>query len=376
MVGGGLVINLLAQDMGASPFLLGMLGFSWGLSFAVGCPVVGRWADRHDRRILLLAGGSLFTATIWLYQWCQNPWHLFALNFLAGTACALFWPVFETLLHDASSASRTQERMGLFNIGWTCGVATGTAAGGFLKEWGTHPALNFLAVLSFLNLLYLAWRIRDLPSPTAPAEEPSPAPHQDVPAPRRIGYLYIAWIANFSLFFTGGATSQMFPKLARELAFPDGDIGLLLALITVAQGISFLILTRTTRWHYRMAPLLAFQALSVVGVGCLIAAHGPAGFAVGLVCIGLGRGMSYTASLYYALSAGSERGAQIGLHEMLIGAAFVLGPFLGGLAAQIQGHWLPLTVALRAPFELAAVVTLGGIGAEYWLWRKMLRQGR
>jgi MFS family permease len=188
-----------------------------------------------------------------------------------------------------------------------------------------------------------------------------------------VGFLYIAWVANFTLWFTGGAASQLFPKLARELAFADRTIGLLLSLITVAQGLCFLALGRSTRWHYRFRPLLLFQGVAVMGMGALMFTHHPAGFAGGLLLLGIGRGMSYSASLYYALVAGRERGVQTGIHEMLIGAAFVFGPFLGGVATQIQAHWSPLTVALRAPFALAAVVILGGIGVEYVLWRKMVQ---
>jgi hypothetical protein len=62
-----------------------------------------------------------------------------------------------------------------------------------------------------------------------------------------------------------------------------------------------------------------------------------------------------------------------GIHEMLIGAAYVLGPFLGGVATEVQSLWFPLTTALRAPFQLCAVVTIGGMAVEYFLWRRMVR---
>jgi MFS family permease len=372
ITGSGLVVNLLAQDLGASPFQLGLLGLAWGLSYAVGCMLAGRWADRHDRRGLLMAGGALFTATLWLYQGCSNPWQILALNFLNGLACALFWPVFETLLHDEADEENTRQRMGYFNLGWTCGIASGMASGGYLKEWGTHPALNLLAGLTLANLLYLAWRIRDLAGAAPSAEETSSARDDGTPSAWRVGFLYMAWVANFGLWFSGAAASQLFPKLARELSFADRTIGLLLSLVTVAQGLSFLALARTDRWHYRFGPLVIFQLVSVVGLGFLIGSRSWSGFAAGLGLLGIGRGMSYSASLYYALVASPERGLRTGIHEMLIGAAFVLGPFLGGGATAIQAHWLPLAVALRAPFELGATVLLGSLFVETLLWRRYI----
>lgn len=168
----------------------------------------------------------------------------------------------------------------------------------------------------------------------------------------------------------GAAASQLFPKLARELALADRTIGLLLSLVTVAQGGSFLALARTDRWHYRFRPLLMFQIVSMAGLGFLIASHHWSGFAVGMSLLGLGRGMSYSVSLYYALTASHERGLRTDIHEMLIGAAFVLGPFLGGVVTHLQASRLPLEAALRGPFELGAVVIAGGLLVEYILWRK------
>lgn len=376
ITGSGLVVNLLAQDLGASPFQLGLLGLAWGLSYAVGCVLAGHWADRCDRRRLLVMGGALFTATLWLYQWCSSSWQILGLNFVNGLACALFWPVFETLLHDGADEENTRQRMGYFNLGWTCGIASGVASGGYLKEWGTHPALNLLAGLTLANLLYLTWRLRDLAGAASPAAETSSVLDDGLPSAWRVGFLYMAWVANFGLWFSGAATSQLFPKLARELSFADRTIGLLLSLVTVAQGFSFLVLARTDRWHYRFRPLLISQLVSVGGLGFLIGSRSWSGFAVGMGLLGIGRGMGYSASLYYALVASSERGLRTGIHEMLIGAAFVLGPFLGGGATALQSHWLPLAAALRAPFELGAAVILGSLGVEYLLWRRYIFRGK
>lgn len=192
ITGAGLVVNLLAQDLGASPFQLGLLGFAWGLSYAGGCVFAGRWADRHDRRTLLLGGAGLFTATVWLYQWCSNPWQIIGLSFCNGTACALFWPVFETLLHDEAEEENTRQRMSWFNLGWTCGIASGTASGGYLKEWGTHPALNLLAGLTLANLFYLTWRTRDLPRLAHSVEATDSSFDHGMPSTWQVAFLHMA----------------------------------------------------------------------------------------------------------------------------------------------------------------------------------------
>jgi len=365
----GIVVNLFAQDLGATPFQLGLLGFAWGLSYAVWCVLSGRLADRWPRRGLLMGGISLFTLSLWLNQFCQAPAQLIWIAALTGTGCAFFWPAFETLLRHGDPA-RTRTQMALFNVGWTSGIAAGLAAGGYLSEWGTLPALQLIAGLGFADLLYLLWTTRGgIPAVVSPAEAEAMTEGAPVPSVRtRRTFLYLAWTANFGLWFAGGATSSLFPKLARELRFPDGDIGVLLSLVTVAQGITFLVPGRTARWHYRAGPLFAAQGVTLLGLMALTWFSTKMGLGLGLVGLGLARGFTYSSSLYYGLHTTAAQGLLIGLHEMIIGAAFTSGPLGAGLAAD---HF-----SLRAPYPLSAIVILLGLVVQGSLWWGLQGQER
>ena len=79
-------------------------------------------------------------------------------------------------------------------------------------------------------------------------------------------------------------------------------------------------------------------------------------FAAAMALIGLGRGMTYTCSLFYGLEATHGGGASTGFHEFLIGVGFVSGPFLSGLAAQHFG--------LRAPFALCLILLIVAVLVE------------
>jgi MFS family permease len=78
--------------------------------------------------------------------------------------------------------------------------------------------------------------------------------------------------------------------------------------------------------------------------------------------IGLSCSVTYYSSLYYAVHLLKKKGRGTGLHESILGGGAVLGPILGGVAAQYTG--------LRAPYFLCIVVLVAALGAQFILLRK------
>jgi MFS family permease len=85
-------------------------------------------------------------------------------------------------------------------------------------------------------------------------------------------------------------------------------------------------------------------------------------FALAFVMVGLSCSMTYYSSLYYSVRLLKKKGRGSGLHESILGGGAVLGPFLGGIAAQYAG--------LRSPYLLCAAVLAAAIGAESLLLKK------
>jgi len=352
MASGAIVLNLFAQNLGATPFQLGMLGFSWGLPYSVGAFLSGRLADRLPRRLLLTFGLLLYSGVMFGYSFCGSVGQLIALGFLSGLGSSFFWPVFETLLHEEDLGG-TNRRMGAFNMGWTLGITTGSASGGYLMALGPRTVFRVLGTLVLANLTYLLVRSsmgtrKVAETDTLPRDDPLP------PLKERLKFLYVAWVANFVMFFSRAATTSMFPKVARVEGIPDGTIGLVLSLINVGQGLVFIVLSRTSSWHYRAAPIFVFEGVALAGMLLLGFGRNEPAYAAGMLLQGFGMGMAYSSSLFYALSATESKGASTGVHEMLVGSAFVSGPLLAGLVAQ--------KVFLKAAFYLASsAIFLGSL---------------
>ncbi|NCO36139.1 MAG: MFS transporter [Armatimonadetes bacterium] len=365
ITGAALVVNLHAQDLGASSFQLGLLGTTWGIAYCVATLSSGAVLDHLSRRALGMIGLSLFTGYIFVSSLAKTPQTLTHLCLIAGLGAGVFWPTFETLLHSRDDNRLTSRNMGFFNVGWTLGIATGVGSGGYLKVWGAVPGLHLLTVLNLLTIALFAYATRrGIPrSEYARSLQESHSGETDEPSLRAKAFLQIAWIGNFVMWFIGASIAGLFPKLARSLTIDDRTIGLVIAAVTVAQGVTFYLMSRTRNWHYRMRPLMTMQCVTLLGLLVVVFGDQPAVLGVAMALIGLGRGMTYTCSLFYGLEATRGGGASTGFHEFLIGFGFVSGPFLSGLAAEHFG--------LRAPFILCFIVLVAGMAIQVAIWKRL-----
>ena len=355
----GVVFNLIAQDLGATPFDLGMLGCVWGGSYATFCFIVGHSSHRLPLRGTMTAAIGCFLAAVSIAHLAREPWHLCFCTFLSGLGCAMFWPLFEQLLHDADAAAHAS-KMTRFNMGWTSGLAAGMAASGFLKEMGSAVAINAIAASAAVLGVYFAWATRRglERSSEVVVDTADATPKPEAPMAVAAHFLWMAWLANVMLYAAYGSVSSIFPKLARELAYPDRAIGLLLSLIVAGQAAAFWPLCRSSWWHYRLAPLLATQLVNMGALALIALSNSYVGFGVAMLLLGLGRAMTYASSLHYSLADPAKRGRNAGIHEMLIGVAMVTGPLLGGQCAE----WIALRAAFWMGVVLVGVSMVGQVG--------------
>ena len=129
----------------------------------------------------------------------------------------------------------------------------------------------------------------------------------------------------------------------------------------------FFILRKGERWHFKTLHLLGAQFLLGGGVLVLLLSSQPILFASGFIMIGTSGSVTYYSSLYYAVHLLRAKGKGSGLHESILGGGAVLGPILGGIAAQYEG--------LRAPYLLCLVVLCMAIIVELILIKRTNSHG-
>jgi MFS family permease len=167
--------NWLVLSLTASAFYLGLDAFLQQLPIMLFTLIGGVVADRHDRRLTLMASQwvQLSTAAVLaalVYAGVVEVWHILVLSFVTGTAQAFGGPAYQSLIPSLVGKQDLTNAIALnsiqFNVARMLGplLAGGTLV--VLKRWGVDDmtalaicfainALSFLAVILSLMSLHL-----------------------------------------------------------------------------------------------------------------------------------------------------------------------------------------------------------------------------
>ena len=83
------------------------------------------------------------------------------------------------------------------------------------------------------------------------------------------------------------------------------------------------------------------QVLAIGGMTLISLSQGVWLFGMGFVLSGILIGTSYSLSLFHSLYGQVQKGARSGLNESIVGSGILVGPLVGGWAAQHFGLRMP-----------------------------------
>jgi MFS family permease len=317
--------------------------------------LMGRVSDRFGRRRLLISAPLLLAASCFLLASAQQIKFILALSAVNGLCMTLYWPSFQAWVADQETGTGLARNIGGFNMSWTAATLVGPILSGFL--YTLSPRLPFLiaAALALGLFLLIFTSVRDRRIPAAHG----PSPIQLKGNVSHLNFLYATWVANFASWFAIGNARYQFPKLARQLNTSPQSIGLLLGCIGFAMFSGFFILRGRENWHFSKGHLLGAQFLAVAATLLIFWTNSPWLFALAFILLGTSASVTYYSSLYYAVHLLTAKGKGTGLHESIVGSGAVLGPVLGGIAAQYAG--------LRAPYLLCLGVLLLAMTVQWTL---------
>lgn len=343
----------LIYMFGATSFILGMFGAVGALVYSLGVIVVGRMADRFNKRTILLLGCALFAAAYLVLPFLKTTAQILIVYIFGSASMSMFWPVLQSWLSQGLNKHNLMRSLTIFNVSWCGGLMLGFLSAGFL--FSLNPKLPFaLGVVLIACAAVLLYRQPLKPAASAGAGA-ADEPEEKRPANYK-AFLYAAWCANFVSWFIIGIMRNLFPKLGTELGFSTGVIGTLIFIITLAQTVMFFVLGKTHRWHYKLGLLVLFQAFAMIGLVAVTFFSNVACLGGAMILLGLSAGMTYFSSIFYSLYGSTAKGKHSGIHEAFLGTGGLFGPLAGGLLAA--------NLNIRAPYVAAAVVVIVAIAAE------------
>jgi len=345
-----------------------LLALCMGAVYVIGALPSHRTAKWLGNRRALLFLLACQIATLALVYHQPRGW-LLAVGFLVFSGLnAMMWPIVESYISVGLTPLGASRAIGKFNIAWSIPVA--------LAVWASGPIIQYVSAGLFLCAaggmvlaMTLVVRLRAVPEHLA-------ADHPERPSPERLRWLSALMISSRSSMVAGYAMlfvlAPLLPVLLSRLGYTVVAQTALAGCLDAGRAIIFVIMQRTQAWHGRRS-ILALVAI-LIPIGFLLALSGGRGdlIAVGLVLFGASHGVSYYASLYYAMVTGNGAVKSAGTHEGLVGAGFVLGPTAALVGRELGSLWHQASMGILA--GVSPIVAFGAVGGLWPLLRARHRE--
>lgn len=169
----------LMTHLSSSPLVISLLSFSSSLPVVILSVVAGVWADRGNRRqILLLAQalmlGSALILGVQAAQETLNEITILTLSLIMGTGVALNGPAYQMVLSELVPVKEQQGAVLVYYMGLNITRVVGPVVGGFILGFAGASGAFFVNAVSFLGLIIYYWRWPQGASRGAFSKDPQP----------------------------------------------------------------------------------------------------------------------------------------------------------------------------------------------------------
>lgn len=365
-LGMGIVAPLLplyAQQYGAQGFAIGLVFASFSISRTVLLPFIGMISDKRGRKVFITLGLLLLTFTSVGYVVSRSVEALIVTRMLQGIAAALVIPIVLAYMGEITLLGKEGTTMGLFNIFFFGGLATGPLLGGLVKDLAgiacSFYSMGTVALVGFFLTLFL------LPESAVVKN----IQHPEVNPLKRIfeaGPIRGIYLFRFCFAMGIGLTWSFLPIYAHDvMRLTSSHIGLAISL-------NILIATLLQTPCGMLADRFSKEGLVIIG-GCLAAA------ALSLIPLtrnflelmlvsilwGIAGGFAMPALTALAVEEGKRVGGMgtlMSIFVMCHSFGMIFGPLVAGTLAQF--------VDISVVFFAGGLLGLVGVGGIVYFQRR------
>ncbi len=345
---------------------IGFLAGIWSLTYILGCLWLRPLFNRVLPRFLVL-GSTLAMALLMAGMATAGTLRGMTVMYAGlGLALSLFWPPMMGWLSTVSEGAQLGRILARYNLAWCAGSVISPFLCGWLSQ--RHVRYPLLASAGLLLLVFAFVFGASLVLPRVRRDRGTGARHDAAAGDldTSCALRFPAWIGLFASFFGMGILMTVFPLAGLgEWGLPETVIGALLTLRGLANIAGFGLLGRIHRWHYRAAPMLVAQWLTVLAFAGLARFGSMASAAALLLALfGFSSAMSYTGSLFHGVAGSLNRARRMAIHESVLAAGLVLGSVAGG--------WLYEYLSPGGVFGMTALCLAGLTGVQTLVGRVVM----
>ena len=360
MMGLGIVSPILpnyASDMGATGVMIGLIYSSFSISRAVLQTPVGRLADTHSKKRIIIIGLAAYTLTSILYTFVTSPHSLIAVRFVHGVGSAMVMPVAMAYAILLTPKGQEGKYMGYMNTALFSGFAAGPLLGGYIYEnYSINTVFNAMSTLVFTSLILTVLLVPDEKSLGLRREKPTVS-FRKILTNRRLAGIFVYRAVNA---LGRGTIMGFLPLFAvQTLGISGSVIGLILSMGIFANAVLQTPMGILADRYNRNLLLIAGGLISSVGYFFIINSRGPTElFAIRLI-VSAGGALSLPAITAIIAEEGKELGigSTVGVFNTAMSLGQIVGPVFTGFLLDGYG--------MGAVFNFAGVIGLVSVGAFY-----------
>ena len=331
------------DDLGVTALEVGLIAGFFNFTYLMASYLLGRWADMHGRRYVLLSGLLASAGAALTQAFAFDSLSLAISRGLVGFAGGAFPAALLTY------AQETREKMGRFSsygsLGWGVFSQVAGLLGIYWQIFALSAALFFAGFLVALLMPFGEEMLVSVPR-----------------FPKAILKKNVAIYAAMLIRHTGANAAWVLftPFMIESLHFDLLQVGAVYAINPIFQ---FIIMQTTDK--FRSIPLvyvgLIFSMLGFLAMG--LATDFPQMMMTQLL-IGVSWAALYVGSVKFIMERNIERATAAGLLNSTIGISSLAGPLIGGTLVTVSLVFgLPQDLAYRTTFYAASIMALLALAA-------------
>jgi len=357
-----LLVSIKGVRLGAAPFLLGVLGSTWGASYFIFNLLISRFAKKETAKAFMVLGCIFYIIIAPSFIFFHSLAALFILSFLMGPATAFFFVGFQLFMGEGANLP-VLKSTAFYTLGWSAGLAFGSLASGTLVEFS--PVFSTIPVVA-TSLLIIAgiWYVGKF-SAKERGEGDKKKIHVDSGIEKKISpetekaYLLLGWAGIFGTSMIRAGTRVLIPKLVIDFFGLSATLAgnLIFFSFIIQAGVGFLLMN-FPEWRYNFKVHSRFELFGLIGLFLSLAVSGLAGVVILTVVFGVYAGHAFYNGVFYSLCQESKSGRNISINESLVGISNILGPVVLGAALQFGVEYFFLAIVLLLAFSYSLQIFL------------------
>ncbi|MFV8829972.1 MFS transporter [Alkalihalobacterium sp. APHAB7] len=356
------IIAPFALDIGASPFLVGIIIGMYSFANMLGNLLSGVWIDRIGSKRILYVGMLSVGVIIFFYSIVSHPYELLVVRFFHGMAGGLIVPAAFTFLGSRGQRAENGRTMAFSGAGVGIAAIVGPAIGAIVSgRFGYDLLFYFISslmiVFGVLAIIFLREK-RELKTHTVK--------HNTFP---KLKELVPAYLSIFLLMYTLGLLTYSLPLKVIDLNLKTELTGILLSVFGLVAILIFVLPTNKVFDQLKKTRLM-ISGLIVISIALLYLAFALtlSHMIVAMAIYGIGFALIFPSASGTVIerTKEKERGKAFGLFYAFFSLGVICGSFFAGLFSFFPAYQF----VIGTMFVLFTVSTY----TIAMLWKKSIRK--